>query len=56
MSFPSEFLKIKEKQKAFGMNNGLRVHEVILTIFSHVLFFLKFKILSDDFFCAEGFH
>ena len=24
-----EFLKIKEKQKAFGMNNGLRVHEVM---------------------------
>ena len=23
-----EFLKIKEKQKAFGINNGLRVHEV----------------------------
>ena len=26
----TEFLKIKEKQKAFGMNNGLRVHEVFL--------------------------
>ena len=28
MMFFTEFLKIKEKQKAFGMNNGLRVHEV----------------------------
>merc|ERR1711953_1252619 len=24
---PTQFLKIKEKQKAFGINNGLRVHE-----------------------------
>ena len=29
----AEFLKIKEKQKAFGMNNGLRVHEVFYPIF-----------------------
>ena len=28
MMSSTEFLKIKEKQKAFGMNNGLRVHEV----------------------------
>merc|ERR1712037_169002 len=28
---PTQFLKIKEKQKAFGMNNGLRVHEKVST-------------------------
>ena len=36
---PPEFLKIKEKQKAFGMNNGLRVHEV-KTYTSNLVFFL----------------
>ena len=46
----TEFLKIKEKQKAFGMNNGLRVHEVfdrIFTIFMNFQFrnvFLKSSI------------
>ena len=34
----TEFLKIKEKQKAFGMNNGLRVHEVFDRIFTIFVF------------------
>lgn len=45
--FPAEFLKIKEKQKAFGMNNGLRVHEVALfkysNIFSCFILFLSVR-------------
>ena len=30
-ALPPEFLKIKERQKAFGVNNGLRVHEVCIS-------------------------
>ena len=38
MMSSTEFLKIKEKQKAFGMNNGLRVHEVFDRIFTIFVF------------------
>ena len=58
MMFFTEFLKIKEKQKAFGMNNGLRVHEVSSCFeFSHFSkVFIESRTFLNEVIISERFH